>query len=73
MARASISCAWPLLPRPNPDKPPFYLDMPFAIVDGEAQIVPEVADKIIAADPVHDLERYLHQPVAVECNHDLPR
>ncbi len=44
-------CAWPLPRAANPDKPPFYLDMPFAIVDGEAQIVPEVADKINAADP----------------------
>lgn len=50
----------------NPDKPPFYLDMPFAIVDGTAQIVPEVADKINAADPVHDLSKYLDQPVRLQ-------
>ena len=24
---------------PDPDKPPFYLDMPYEMVDGEAQIV----------------------------------
>ena len=47
----------------NPDKPPFYFDTPFAIVDGTTQIVPEVADKINAADPVHELGRYLDQPV----------
>ena len=46
----------------NPDKPPFYLDMPVALVDGEAEIVPEVVDRIVAADPVHELDRYLSQP-----------
>lgn len=46
----------------NPDNPPFYLDMPFEIVDGEAQIVQEVAERINAADAVHDLVDYLGQP-----------
>ena len=36
--------------------------MPVALVDGKAQIVPEVVDKMIAVDPVHDLDRYLSQP-----------
>ena len=45
----------------NPDKPPFYLDMPFTLVDGKGQAVPEVIAKIVAADPVHDLETYLSQ------------
>ena len=36
--------------------------MPVALVDGEAQIVPEVVNKMIAVDPVHDLDRYLSQP-----------
>jgi enterochelin esterase-like enzyme len=48
---------------PNPDKPPFYLDMPFEIVDGVGRVVPEVMDKIAAVDEVHDLEEYLQQPV----------
>ncbi len=48
---------------PNPDKPPFYLDMPFKIANGKAQIVQEVFEKIVALDPVHELERYLAQPV----------
>lgn len=47
---------------PNPAKPPFYLDMPVATVNGEAQIVPEVFDKMAAVDPVHDVDRYLAQP-----------
>lgn len=48
---------------PNPDKPPFYLDMPFELVDGKGQIVPEVYQTINALDPVHDLDRYLNQPI----------
>jgi predicted esterase len=48
---------------PNPDKPPFYLDMPFEVVDGQGRVVPEVWEKIAAVDEVHDLEDYLQQPV----------
>jgi enterochelin esterase-like enzyme len=48
---------------PNPDKPPFYLDMPFEVVGGKLRVVPEVMAKIVAMDAVHDLERYLQQPV----------
>ena len=54
--------SWAAAAAANPDKPPFYLDMPVALVDGEAQIVPEVVNKMIAVDPVHDLDRYLSQP-----------
>ncbi len=48
---------------PNPDKPPFYLDMPFEVVDGKGRVVPEVMEKMAAVDEVHDLEKYLQQPV----------
>lgn len=48
---------------PNPNKPPFYLDMPFEVVDGKGRIVPEVWEKIAAVDNVHDLEEYLQQPI----------
>lgn len=48
---------------PNPDKPPFYMDMPFEVVDGKGRIVPEVMEKIAAVDVVHDLEAYLQQPL----------
>lgn len=48
---------------PNPDKPPFYLDLPFEVVDGKGRIVPEVWEKIAAVDEVHDLEEYLQQPI----------
>jgi hypothetical protein len=46
----------------NPDKPPFYLDMPFVMAGKKGEVVPEVVARIVAADPVHDLERYLGQP-----------
>jgi len=48
---------------PNPEKPPFYLDMPLEMIDGQAQIVPEVAAKINAMDPAHFLQTYLDQPL----------
>jgi enterochelin esterase-like enzyme len=48
---------------PNPDKPPFYLDMPFEVVDGKGRVVPEVMEKIVAAGEVHELEEYLGQPL----------
>jgi enterochelin esterase-like enzyme len=48
---------------PNPDRPPLYLDMPFEIVDGEPQIVPDVYDKIVALAPKHEVHDYLDQPV----------
>jgi enterochelin esterase-like enzyme len=47
---------------PNPDKPPLYLDMPLTVVDGQAQIVPEVWEKILAAAPVNEVNEYLDQP-----------
>jgi pimeloyl-ACP methyl ester carboxylesterase len=46
----------------NPDRPPFYLDMPFEKIDGETQIVQEVYDKVNAVYPVNYLEAYLDQP-----------
>ena len=48
---------------PNPDKPPFFLDKPFELVDGKTQIVPEVWNQHVESDIVHGhLERYLKQP-----------
>ena len=51
---------------PNPDNPPFYLDMPYTIVDGKAELAPGFVDKLRAADPVADAERYLQQPVRLD-------
>jgi hypothetical protein len=49
---------------PNPDKPPFFLDKPYELVDGKAQVVPEVWECHAKADVIHeDLPRYLEQPV----------
>jgi S-formylglutathione hydrolase FrmB len=50
----------------NPDNPPFYLDMPFEIKNGKAQIVPDVFERVNALDPTHDLLDYLNQPVRLQ-------
>lgn len=48
---------------PNPGKAPFYVDLPFAMVDGELREVPEVWSLYAEADIVHGhLDRYLGQP-----------
>lgn len=48
---------------PNPDKPPFYLDMPFELVNGTAQTLPEIFRKVNTLDPMNDVARYLDQPI----------
>jgi enterochelin esterase-like enzyme len=47
---------------PNPDNPPFYFDVPFRLADGKVEQVPEVMEKIMEQDPVHQLDAYLAQP-----------
>jgi hypothetical protein len=41
---------------PNPDKPPFYLDMPFATVDGGFEYVDEVLAAVHANTAKLDYE-----------------
>lgn len=49
---------------PNPDNPPIYFDLPFRLVDGKGQIVPEVFDKINAKlSPLQDIDWYASQPI----------
>ncbi|MFC2031029.1 alpha/beta hydrolase [Chloroflexota bacterium] len=48
---------------PNPDRAPLYLDMPYELVGGEGQIVPEVYEKITALAPKHEVHDYLDQPL----------
>jgi enterochelin esterase-like enzyme len=48
---------------PNPDRPPFFLDKPYELVDGKPRLVPEVWEKIVNHDLMHDLDRYHNQPV----------
>jgi predicted esterase len=48
---------------PNAKKPPFYLDMPWVIVDGKVENAPAYVEKVKASDPASDVERYLAQPV----------
>ena len=47
---------------PNPDNPPFYLDMPFVISDGKPQPVAAVWEKMGVVDPSHDAMKYTKQP-----------
>lgn len=46
---------------PNPDNPPFYLDMPFVISGDTGQSVATVWEKMGAVDPMHDAMRYAKQ------------
>jgi enterochelin esterase-like enzyme len=48
---------------PDPNNPPFYAEMPFRIVDGQGEFVPEVVAKIVEQDAAHEARRYLQQPV----------
>lgn len=48
---------------PDPDNPPFYAEMPFRIVDGHGEFVPEVVAKILELDATRELPRYLQQPM----------
>ena len=47
---------------PDPAQPPFYLDNPYRLVNGQAEIVPEVVQRMAASDPLHELPRYAEQP-----------
>ena len=49
--------------RADPDNPPFYCEMPFRIVDGRGEFVPEVVAKIVDNDAAHEARRYVQQPV----------
>jgi enterochelin esterase-like enzyme len=60
-AQALVSLAAAAAPDPN--RPPLYLDMPFRLVDGQPQMVPDVFQRIAAHDPTKDLQRYLDQPI----------
>jgi enterochelin esterase-like enzyme len=48
---------------PNPNNPPFYLDMPYQLVNNETQIVESVIEKEKALDPLRAAMSYLEQPL----------
>ncbi|MCB0004386.1 MAG: hypothetical protein KDH86_17720, partial [Anaerolineae bacterium] len=50
----------------NPDIPPFFLDMPFRIVDDHAEVVPEVFARIEEGDSLHEAQRYIDQPLRLK-------
>ena len=37
---------------PNPDNPPFYVDLPFKLVNDSVSLIPEIQQKWLAFDPV---------------------
>ncbi len=47
----------------NPNKPPFYLDMPYKIVNGKTEIDQEVFEKVKSLYVTNDINLYLKQPV----------
>ncbi len=51
---------------PNPDRPPFYLDRPYELVDGQARPVPEVFERISDMDVYGELDRYVAQPTRLK-------
>jgi hypothetical protein len=48
---------------PNPKTPSFFLDRPAELINGNAHLVSEVWQKLLARDVVHDVSRYVAQPV----------
>lgn len=52
IATLASAAAW----APNPQKPPFYLDLPFA----EGEVLPEVAAKFSANRTLYVIDQYIH-------------
>lgn len=48
---------------PNPDNPPDFFDYPYELVNGQPQIIPELFEKCVEVDALHDVDRYLDQSV----------
>ena len=54
---------WYAATLPNPDNPPDYFDKPYELVNGKVQIIPELFQKTCEQDVMHEVDRYLNQPV----------
>lgn len=48
---------------PNGAKPPFFLDMPYVVVDDHVELASGFVDKLAAASPMQDAKHYLQQPL----------
>ena len=48
---------------PNPDNPPDFFDYPYELINGQPQIIPELYQICVEIDVIHDVDRYLNQPV----------
>ena len=55
--------AWAAIHAPSPDNPPFFVEKPFRLVDGKAEVVPEVWDKLSTAGVLNEIDQYMSQPV----------
>jgi len=65
MTQGGFACAAGM--SPNTDKPPFFFDKPYELVDGKAQLMPEVWKRWIEADVIHGhLDRYIKQPIQLK-------
>ena len=60
VATLASSAAW----APNPNKPPFYLDLPFA--NGELR--PDMAAKITANRTLYTIEQYIPNLKKLKCH-----
>ena len=54
---------WYAAALPNSDSPPDFFDYPYELVSGQPQIIPELFQKCVEIDVMHDVDRYLNQPV----------
>jgi enterochelin esterase-like enzyme len=62
MAQDFLACAAGTIP--NPDQPPFFVDVPFVEVDGQIQEAfpgawDQAWDRVVEHDVMHDLDRYI--------------
>ena len=54
---------WYAAALPNPGNPPDFFDLPYELINGQDQIIPELWEKCVELDVMHDIDRYLNQPV----------
>ena len=64
--RTQAYFAWAAINAPNPNNTPFFVEKPFRLVDGKAEVVPEVWDKLSTAGVLHEIDQYMSQPVRLQ-------
>ena len=61
--RTRVGVAVSAATSPNPDKPPFFLDLPYKFENWELKVDREVVRKADSMDTLNDINRYLGQPI----------